>query len=142
MLAEMMKDVGTKGPHTEAELVERTSLALWQVRMTLADLARRGLVRRLEGAKATWELAHDFLARTIGQLVGRLKPKLIERTRPLVAPVVLLGWLIVFAAAMPYWRVLQQQATEKALQQFGPAISAVRGDGISVSFREGVINDV
>lgn len=74
VLAEMITEAGTEEPLTEAELVDKTHLELWQVRATLADLARRGLVRRLEGAEAIWEIAHDFLARTIGQLISRLKP--------------------------------------------------------------------
>jgi hypothetical protein len=117
LLAKMITDAGTKEPHTEAELVDRTHFEPWQVKATLADLARRGLVRRLEGAEAGWEIAHDFLARTIGQLIGRLKPTLVERTRPLVAPVVLVGWIILFAAVLPFSRVLQLQAAEKALRE-------------------------
>jgi hypothetical protein len=92
VLAEMISEMGTKEPLTEAELVDKTHLELWQMRATLADLARRRLVRRLEGAEAIWEIAHDFLARTIGQLIGRLKPTFVQRARPLVAPVVLFGW--------------------------------------------------
>jgi hypothetical protein len=134
VLGEMITEAGTKEPHTEAELVDRTHFEHWQVRATLADLARRGLVRRLEGAETTWEIAHDFLARTIGQLIGRLKPTLVERARPLVAPVVLLGWVAMLAVAMPYWRLSQQQAAEEALRaDFGAIISGGKPRGISVS---------
>jgi hypothetical protein len=130
VLAEMITDAGTKEPHTEAELVGRTRFEPWRVKATLADLAQRGLVRRLEGAEATWEIAHDFLARMIGQLIGRFKPPLLRRAQPLIAPVVLLGWVLMSVVAMPYWRISQQQATEKALRerfgaQIGPAIAEV-----------------
>jgi hypothetical protein len=122
----MITEAETKEPHTEAELIDRTGFEPWQVSATLADLARRGLVRRLEGAEAIWEIAHDFLARTIGQLIGRLKPTLVERARPLVAPVVLLGWVAAFAFVMPYWQVAHQQAVEKELRErFGTTIGAI-----------------
>jgi hypothetical protein len=134
LLAKMITDAGTKEPHSEAELVNRTHFALWQVRATLAELAGRGLVRRLEGLGATWEIAHDFLARAIGQLIGRLKPTLIGRVRPLVAPVVLLGWAVAFAAAVPFWKVSHRQAVEKALrEQFGASIGAAEPPRIAVS---------
>jgi hypothetical protein len=132
----MITEAGTKEPLTEAELVDKTHLELWQVRATLADLARRGLVRRLEGAEAIWEIAHDFLARTIGQLIGRLKPTFVEPARPLVAPVVLLGWVIVFAMALPFWRDLQRQAAERTLgEEFDARIYAAQPRGISVVLR-------
>jgi hypothetical protein len=135
VLAEMITESGTKEPRTEAELVDRTHFERWQVNATLADLARRGLVRRLEGAEATWEIAHDFLARMIGQLIGRLKPTLVERARPLVAPVALLGWAVVFVAILPFWRDAQQQTAEKALrEQFGATIRATKPQGISIEF--------
>jgi hypothetical protein len=133
VLAEMITEAGTKEPHTEAELLGKTHFEPWQMKATLADLARRGLVRRLEGEEATWEIAHDFLARTIGQLIGRLKPTLVEWARPLVAPVVLLGWVIIFAAALPFSRVLQLQAVEKALRE---NFRAKIGARLTTNFKE------
>jgi Leucine Rich repeats (2 copies) len=136
VLAEMITEAGTKEPLTEAELVDKAHLELWQVRATLADLARRGLVRRLEGAEAIWEIAHDFLARTIGQLLARLNPTFVERARPLVAPVVLIGWVIVFAMALPFWRDLQQQAAKRTLgEEFDARIYAAQPRGTSVALR-------
>jgi WD domain, G-beta repeat len=109
LLAEMITEAGTKEPHSETDLADRTQFEPWQVKATLADLARRGLVRRLEGAESMWEIAHDFVARTIGQLIGRLKPTLIERVRPLVAPTMLVGWVVVFAITLPLLSARQLQ---------------------------------
>ena len=142
LLSDMITDAGTKEPRSEAELAGKTHFEQWQVRAVLADLARRGLVRRLEGMEATWEVAHDFLARTIGQLIGRLKPTFVERIRPLIAPVVLLGWMILFAAALPFWKVSHELATEKALQElFKATISAVQPSGISVDLDDSDLDD-
>jgi hypothetical protein len=64
-----------------------------------------------------------------------IEPTLTERARPLVAPIVLLGWVAVLAVAIPYWRVSQQQAMEKALrEQYGATIGAMGPDAISVTF--------
>ncbi len=74
VLSGMVTDAGTKVPRDEAGLVGLTHLEAWQVESTLRALDRQGLVRRLEGATPVWEIAHDFLARMIGQLIGRLRP--------------------------------------------------------------------
>jgi len=103
VLKHMISDSGTKERRTESNLADLTGLRVWQVRATLADLHWHGLVRRLEGAQPLWEIAHDFLARTIGQLIGRLRPTLIVRARPLIAPILILGWLLAGVLALPYW---------------------------------------
>jgi Leucine-rich repeat (LRR) protein len=133
LLAEMITDAGTKVPLSETQLAIKTRFEPWQVKATLANLARRALVRRLDGAEPTWEIAHDFLARVIGQLIGRLKPTLMGRIRPLIAPTVLLAWLLVILAALPPW---QQRTIEKTLREnFGAGFSAeTDGQGIYVAF--------
>ena len=101
LLAAMITDAGTKEPRSEAELATLTGFEPWQVTATLVDLARQGLVRRLEGSQPNWEIAHDFLARTLGLLIGRLKRSIIARTRePLIATIVLLGWFILALVAI------------------------------------------
>jgi hypothetical protein len=133
LLAEMITDAGTKAPHSEAELADKTKFERWQVQATLADLDQRGLVRPLDEARTVWEIAHDFLARMIGQLIGRLKPSLMERVRPLVAPVVLLGWVVVFVMALPFWQVSQQRTAERTLREkCGLILKKAEPQGISV----------
>jgi hypothetical protein len=100
LLMNMITDAGTKEARSETDLVASTGFQLWQVRASLADLAERGLVRRLEESKAVWEIAHDFLARLIGQLIGRLKPGILSRSRPFVAPVVLILWIFITSVVL------------------------------------------
>src|SRR6202035_3193573 len=71
------------------------------VKATLAELARHGLVRRLDAETATWEIAHDFLAGIIGQLIGQLKSSVCQRFQPFVAPAFPIGWI---ARAWSGWR--------------------------------------
>jgi hypothetical protein len=135
VLARMITDAGTKEPRTEEELAKLTGFDPWQVKATLANLARHGLVRRLEAATAAWEIAHDFLARIIGQLIGKLRPNFLQRTRPLVAPLVLMGWIALTALALPYWMSLQDRTAEAALRDLGAAFKQAQSGGrIAVEF--------
>jgi hypothetical protein len=141
LLARMITDAGTKEPRTEEELAKLTGFDPWQVRATLADLARHGLVRRLEAATAVWEVAHDFLARVIGQLIGRLKPSMVQRIRPLVAPLVLTGWIALAVLALPAWMHEQDRIAEGALRRLGATLSDVRfGGGSAVRLPGGCIS--
>ena len=130
VLKRMISNTGTKERRSEADLVALTGLRSWQVRATLADLHWHGLIRRLEGAEPAWEIAHDFLARTIGQLIGRLKPTVVQRVRPLVAPVLLLGWLVAAFQVLPYW----QMAPVRDLRKLGVEAEIVRNGSIIVLF--------
>jgi hypothetical protein len=136
LLARMISDAGTKEPRTEADLAKLTGFDPWQVKATLADLARQGLVRQLEAASAVWEVAHDFLARIIGQLIGRLKPSVLQRAQPLVAPLVLMGWIALAALALPYWMTIQERTAEQALRELGARFGwAESGGGLAVDFK-------
>jgi hypothetical protein len=118
LLEQMITGTGTKEPRTETDLVAATGYTSWQVRATLAELARQGLVRRL--AEGPWEIAHDFLARVIGQFLGRLRPPAWQRIQPLIAPVVLAGWL---ASAVVIWPFVQERSAEGSLREYGATIS-------------------
>jgi hypothetical protein len=141
LLAQMITDAGTKEPRTEEQLAKLTGFAPWQVKATLADLARHGLVRRLEAATAVWEIAHDFLARTIGQLIGRLKPSVLRRARPLVAPLVLTGWIALAVLALPAWMHEQERLAKAALQKLGATFGEGRSGGSFVQFPQMKLND-
>jgi hypothetical protein len=93
LLEHMITDAGTKEPRTEDRLIELTRLEFWQVKSALTGLGTQGIVRRLEGAEPVWEVSHDFLARIIGRLIGRLKPSLFRRIQPFVAPAILVLWI-------------------------------------------------
>jgi hypothetical protein len=102
LLARLISDAGTKQSRSEAELAKDTGFAPWQVKGTLAELARHGLVRRLDAETATWEIAHDFLARIIGQLIGQLKSSFWQRLQPFVAPAFLLGWIALAVVGLAF----------------------------------------
>ncbi|MEM1288354.1 MAG: hypothetical protein AAGH60_08385 [Pseudomonadota bacterium] len=100
----MITDAGTKLPVTVPELVSKTGRADWQVQATLADLSPAGLVRQIAGG--TWEIAHDFLARQIGTLLGRLKPSLWTRAAR-VAPALSVVLVVLWAGSAGYFTTVQ-----------------------------------
>jgi hypothetical protein len=114
LLEHMISDAGTKEPRTEAVLVNLTGLEPWQVKSALTGLGAQGLVRRLEGAGQVWEVAHDFLARIIGRLIGRLKPSLFRRIQPFVAPAILFLWIGFIGFFIPDW--LERHAEQRVLK--------------------------
>jgi hypothetical protein len=139
VLAQMITEAGTKEPRAEADLVSLTGFQPWQVKATLAELERQGLIRRLEGPAPIWEIAHDFLARTIGQMIGRLRPTLAQRARPLIAPAVLLGWIIAGALAIHVWQLQQNEATaEEGLRRLGASARWTQDGALSIDFPSAV----
>ncbi|HXN89062.1 MAG TPA: leucine-rich repeat domain-containing protein [Methylocella sp.] len=114
LLEHMITDAGTKEPRTEAALVELTGLELWQVSSALTGLGAQGLVRRLEGAEPIWEVSHDFLARIVGRLIGRLKPSLFRRAQPFVAPTALALWIAFICLIVPDW--LQRNVEQRVMK--------------------------
>ena len=110
----MITDAGTKEPRTESALVELSGLEEWQVKSGLTGLGAQGLVRELEGGEPTWEVSHDFIARAIGRLLGRLKPSLFQRARPFVAPVALILWIALIGLFIPDW--LQRNVEQRVIK--------------------------
>jgi hypothetical protein len=57
-----------------AELAAASGFRDHDVLMCLTLLAQRGLVRRLDAVQDLWEISHDFVARQLAILLGRLRP--------------------------------------------------------------------
>jgi hypothetical protein len=110
VLTHMITDAGTKEPRSENVLVTLTGFQSWQVQASLADLSERGIVRRLEGKDFVWEIAHDFIARLLGQLLGRIRQTLIVRARPFIAPAVLVTWIVLTPLGVMFWSSKTQPA--------------------------------
>jgi hypothetical protein len=89
----------------------------------LTGLGAQGLVRKLEGAEPAWEISHDFLARTIARLIGRLKPSLFRPVQPYVPPVALAIWIGFIGLFIPGWL---QRNVEQRVMKF---ISLNQADG-------------
>ena len=86
VLSSMITAAGTKEPRGLTGIAAATRLQPWQVASTLADLERNGLVRSLDASRTRWEISHDFLARQIGILLGRLRMPWIRGLPPWRSP--------------------------------------------------------
>jgi hypothetical protein len=58
-------------PRTVADLSRRTKLRPGVVRGVLLNLGSDGLVRRIDGTEDLWEIAHDFVAHLLADLLRR-----------------------------------------------------------------------
>jgi hypothetical protein len=134
VLEQMISGAGTSKPRSEADLAKSTGYSEWQVKATLADLAKRGLVRPLEAAPAVWEISHDVLARVIAELIGRLQPSEWRRAQPFIAPLVLVCFLALAVIALPYWSMLQVDQAQDELRKLGASFSETEDDELAVTF--------
>ena len=135
ILAHMVSDAGTKRPCTEAELAEITGFEPWRVAGCLVNLDRHGLVRALDRTRERWEIAHDFLARLIGQLLGRLRPPLWRRALPWAAPVFLALWVATVLGGLLYWEKTSLLQTREELADLGlTVVPWDDGSGYVVTF--------
>jgi hypothetical protein len=134
LLEAMISDAGTKIPQTGEALAANTGLARWQVNATMADLESRGLVRPLHGGAKGWEIAHDFLARLLGQMLGRLKMPLLTRARPYAAPVGLAMSMAALGFGVQYGMVEYQTHLRNELMRNGWEITAVEGGKFMASY--------
>ena len=131
LLVQMTTDAGTKEPRKETDLVDFSGFKDWQVKATLAELARLGLVRQL--SEQDWEIAHDFLARMLSQRIGS---SLWQRAQPLIAPIVLMGWIGFVVLAWPYIADVRERSAEAAVREIGGSFSGSKSGGVAIDFLE------
>ncbi len=134
LLEMMISDAGTKTPRSGNELASKTGLQHWQVNAAMADLETRGLVRPLHGGANGWEIAHDFLARLLGQMLGRVKVPLMTRVRPYAAPVGLALWMAVLGFGVQYGIGKYQTYLRDTLTRNGWMITAIDGGKFSATY--------
>ena len=129
ILKEMITDAGTKRPCTEVELSNSSSRPLANVRHCLLVLGKSGLVRPLGQEQAVWEISHDFIARVLGQMLGRMRPSKRDGVLIYGGPAFAALWAltIIFGIAfLPAWRY------HKAIQELndvGFRLERVPDDG-------------
>ena len=118
VLRSMITSAGTKEPRAAPALAEKTRLAEWRVRATLVDLEQDGLVRPLP-RDGLWEVSHDFLARLLASVLGRLRPPRFARAAPWALGLAALGWAGALGLGAPYYFSLQREAALAAIRERG-----------------------
>jgi hypothetical protein len=119
VLGKMITESGTKEPRDVAALASLTRFEPWQVESTLTDLESFGLVRALDGKRTRWEVSHDFMARQIGILLGRMRLGWIRRAAPLALTIAAAVWGAGMFVALDYWPRYREGKALAELRQLG-----------------------
>jgi hypothetical protein len=118
LLPHLVTEAGTKASATEAELASRGGLKPGEARACLMTLAQRALARPLDVRQATWELSHDFVARLVGQALGRLRTDRWRRALGYAAPAMLVLMIAGVAGAVA-WNETAEDRARSTLQAAG-----------------------
>jgi hypothetical protein len=137
VISTLITEAGTKQPRSEAEIAKLTGLAPWQASAAVAGLSQQGLLRKLEGGESVWEISHDFLARMLGQLIGRLRPGPFKRVQPFLAPAILVSWIGLGGLAFPYWNSIEEKQIEAGLRELGATFSRAEDGKVKISIENG-----
>jgi hypothetical protein len=125
---------GTKAPQQSGDIADTTKLEAWQVSATLTDLQRQGLARPVAGV---WEISHDFLARLIGQITGRIRKPWFRRAASPTLIVAGIGWLIAMGAGVPAWVQWQENRAMSGIAALGFSQEPSSGTSLHLVARDG-----
>jgi hypothetical protein len=115
IIGKMISDKGTKYPRSIDELKRDTALTETEISFCLIRLEAKRLVRRLAADQGLWEISHDFVARQLGLLLGRLRPSRWLAIATWTAPV-LLGVVLAFTVfGVPIY--IRQHASQELRRQ-------------------------
>ena len=115
VLACMITAEGTKEPRRLADLASLIRLETWKVEATLCEMESAGLVRSISPNHDVWEVSHDFLARQIGFLLGRLRQPRLQRYAAPALVTAMVSWaMMIGVAVFLVWPDLKE---EKALNE-------------------------
>ena len=133
IVRKMVTDAGTKHPRSVIDLATETGLKPDLVRGCLLALGNSGLVRPLDEQSRVWEIAHDFVARLLAQVVGGWRTSWWRTLRPWIAPASLALWCGMLFVALPAYRTYVAEARFSALGALGIPVTRT-GDAYHVGF--------
>ncbi len=109
----MLSTDGTKVPQTINQLSEKTRLRRGTIESVLLNCKKDGLVRILDEPRHLWEISHDFVAALIAKAIGRDDRTLLQKTRPWLLSILLIGWIILAGSLL--WLPEQSQMSFKEI---------------------------
>ena len=125
LLEHMISDAGTKRPIREAALAGETGCPQGVARGCLSLLSKEGLVREIDPATNTWEIAHDFVARMLGQILGRLRPSWSQRAMKMAGPAAVSLWIVAAFGAVPIYHEILLPAE---IRKYGVSLVRIDND--------------
>ena len=143
VLACMITAEGTKEPRRLADIASLTRLRSWEVEATLSEMESAGLVRSISADRGDWEISHDFLARQIGFLLGRLRQPRLQRYATPVLATVVVSWTVTIAVAVfLVWPELKEDKALDGLAKIGFSRTAESGRHALILQKWDVLTDV
>ena len=143
VLACMITAEGTKEPRCLADLASLTQLKSWEIEATLSEMESAGLVRNISPDRDDWEISHDFLARQIGLLLGRLRQPRLQRYATPALVTVVVSWAVTIAVAVfLVWPGLKEEKALDGLAKIGFSRTAESGRHALILQKWDVLTDV
>ena len=131
LLEPLVSDQGTALAKSLDKLASAARRPRLEIKGMLRALRDDGLVRPLDTAEETWQIAHDFLARQIGLLLGRLRRPWWQTAALGTAPALVVALAAILWAGLPLWS--QTQAFQE-LRELG-AVVVERDGAVHISSR-------
>ena len=142
VLACMITAEGTKEPRRLAALGSLNRLDIWKVEATLCEMEIAGLVRSISPDRQVWEISHDFLARQIGFLLGRLRRPRLQRYAAPALVTTMVSWGVTIAVAVfLVWPDLREKAALDELAKMGFTWTAETGNHALIPREAGKLTD-
>ena len=133
VLACMITAEGTKEPRRLAELASLIQLEPWKIEATLCEMECAGLVRSISRHCDVWEVSHDFLARQIGFLLGRLRQPRLKRYAAPALITAMGSWAVAIAVAvLLVWPGLKKEEALNELAKIGFVRSGQTGNHVLI----------
>ena len=129
VLACMITAEGTKEPRRLVDLASLIRLDIWKIEATLCEMESAGLVRSTSPDRDVWEVSHDFLARQIGFLLGRLRRPWLQRYSAPVLVTAMASWAVTIAVTVVLvWPGLKEEKALNELAKMGFSRTAETGN--------------
>ena len=129
VLACMITAEGTKEPRRLVDLASLIRLDVWKIEATLCEMESAGLVHTTSPDRDVWEISHDFLARQIGFLLGRLRRPRLQRYAAPVLVTAMVSWAVTIAVAVfLVWPDLREEKALDELAKMGFSRTAETGN--------------
>ena len=142
VLACMIMAEGTKEPRSIDELASLIRLEPWKIETTLCEMEITGLVRSISPNRDVWEISHDFLARQIGFLLGRLRQPRLQRYAAPALVIAMVSWAVTIAIAVfLVWPDVKEEEALNELAKLGFSRTAETGNHALILLDRNALTD-
>jgi Leucine-rich repeat (LRR) protein len=138
VVAAFISDANTKRPRTVSEVARELTLKTSDVMACLNLLLRKGLMRPVGAETELWEISHDFVAKQLAIVLGRLRPRLWPRIAVWASPVAFCCAFGMLVLAVP---IYLRQSSYQHLAGLGIKVTSEKNGAVDVAFVYDFSND-